>query len=304
MSDIHLPAAFLRTQREAFGEAGVAWASRLPQLVAECAERWSLQVGSAVPNLSFNWVAPATRDDGSPVILKIGFPEAEARTEIDMLRLCDGRGMVRLLEAEPDTCALLLECLEPGVSLWHMEDDEQATAIFTEVAPQVWRPVPSDNRYATVAGWAQGLRKVREQYDGGTGPIPPHLLDRAEGLFRDLLSSADEAYVLHGDLHHDNILSATREPWLAIDPKGVIGERAYDTAAFMMNPTPEVGYRPDARHILHRRVDQISEALGLDRERVRAYGIAFGVLSGVWSLLPDGTGWEPAMRVAELLLER
>jgi streptomycin 6-kinase len=303
MHDIHLPAAFLKTQHEAFGEAGIAWASRLTQMVAECAERWSLKVGPAVPNLSFNWVAHASRDDGTRVILKIGFPEAEARTEIDMLRLCDGRGMVRLLEADPDMCALLLERLEPGISLWNMEDDEQATAIYTEVAPRIWHPAPDNNRYATVTAWAQGLGKVREQYGGGTGPIPAHLLDRAESLFHDLLSSAHEAYVLHGDLHHDNILSATRAPWLAIDPKGVVGERAYDTAAFMMNPTPEIGYRPDARRTLHRRVDQVSEALGLDRERVRSYGIAFGVLSGVWSLLPDGTGWEPAMRVAELLLE-
>jgi streptomycin 6-kinase len=107
--------------------------------------------------------------------------------------------------------------------------------------------------------------------------------------------------VLHGDLHHDNIVAATRAPWLAIDPKGVVGEPAYETGALLRNPMPQLLAMPDPARLTRRRVDQLAGELGFDRARIRGWGLAQAVLSAWWSIEDAGTGWEFGIAVAELL---
>ncbi len=99
------------------------------------------------------------------------------------------------------------------------------------------------------------------------------------------------------------MLSAQRRDWLAIDPKGVIGEPVYETAAMLRNPLPELLSWPHPKRTLARRIDQLSDQLGFSRQRIHAWGVAQTVLSAVWSLEDDGTGWEPAIACAQLLSE-
>lgn len=130
--------------------------------------------------------------------------------------------------------------------------------------------------------------------------MPEAFVGRAEGLFAELISSQAETFLLHGDLHHGNVLSAGRRPWLAIDPKGVVGERAYETAALLHNPV-ELLREPEPRKILARRMDLLSERLDLDRERVHRWGLAQAVLAAYWGLEDGGRVWEEALAFAELL---
>ena len=130
--------------------------------------------------------------------------------------------------------------------------------------------------------------------------MPKALVERAEVLFAELIASQTETLLLHGDLHHENILSAGRRPWLAIDPKGVVGERAYDTAALLHNPV-ELLDAPRPRKVLERRIALLSEELGFDRERVRDWGIAQAVLAAYWGWEDGGRVWEEALVFAELL---
>jgi streptomycin 6-kinase len=104
-----------------------------------------------------------------------------------------------------------------------------------------------------------------------------------------------EPVLLHGDLHHWNILTSEREPWLALDPKGVVGEPGYEIGPLLLNPTLQPG------HVLARRIDQLAEELGLDRERLLGWGLAHAVLSAWWSVEDHGHGWEEAITCAELL---
>jgi streptomycin 6-kinase len=119
-------------------------------------------------------------------------------------------------------------------------------------------------------------------------------------LFEELLLSEETRLLLHGDLHHENILSAARGPWLAIDPKGVVGEAANDTAALLHNPAGTLD-APDPRGLLQRRLDVLSGELDLDRARLRAWGIAQAVLSAYWGLEDCGRVWEGALEFARLL---
>jgi streptomycin 6-kinase len=300
-----VPEDFVRTQASLRGEACLAWLGRLPALVDEVARRWSLRVGPPLPNLTYNWVAPAIREDGAPVMLKMSFAQdKEFHTEAAALAAFDGRGVCRLLELDPGRGAILLERLRPGRPLAEVEDDEEATSTAASVMRRLWRPPPPGHAFPAVSDWAGGFARLRRRYGGGTGPMPGRLVGEAEELFTNLLRPEGKPLLLHGDLHQENILSADggRGPWLAIDPKGVVGEAAYDTAALLHNPATTLD-APDPKGLLGRRLDVISDELGLDRARVRAWGLAQAVLSAYWGLEDGGRVWEQALDFARLLSE-
>ena len=295
-----VPTSFARTIVEMYGTAGAEWLRHLPSLIADCAGRWSLSVKPPFEPLSYNYVAPAIQADGRHVVLKLGVPNPVLLTEIEALRLFDGQGIVRLLDADPDGGILLLERLQPGTPLSVLADDERATSIAAGVMRQLWRPAPSQHPFPTVAGWAAGLKRLRQHFDGGCGPFPTVLVERAEALFGELIPSMAEPMLLHGDLHHDNILAATRQPWLALDPKGLVGEPAYEVGALLRNPMPRLLSEPEPGRILARRADQLAQELGFERSRLVGWATAQAVLAGWWSYEDHGHGWEPWVACAEL----
>jgi streptomycin 6-kinase len=223
-------------------------------------------------------------------------------TMVALVKWCGGRGAARLLEVDLRRGAMLLERLEPGAPLTSVRDDEEATSIVAGVLKQLWRPVPPDHPFPTVSEWAQGMERLKSNLGGGTGPLPSPLVERAEALFAELLPSQAESVVLHGDLHHFNVLAAQREPWLAVDPKGVVGEAAYDTGAFLHNPEQLLN-TPHSGQVLERRIDLLTEELDLDRSRVRGWAISQAVLAAYWGWEDSGRVWEKALTFAELLSE-
>jgi streptomycin 6-kinase len=283
-----------------YGERGQAWLEAFPSLLETCARRWSLTLFPPF-DLTYNYVAPAQRDDDSEVVLKLGVPNPELDSEIEALRIYDGRGIARLLDSDKELGALLLERLRPGTMLVTVEDDEAATEIAAVVMQKLWRPLPNDHNFPTVEKWARGMERLRRTFDGGSGPIPEELVAMAEALFKELLPSSAPPVLLHGDLHHYNILAAQREPWLALDPKGVAGEPAYEPGALLRNPMPKIGQMLELSNLLLRRIDQLSEILQLDKQRLTGWGMAQAVLSAWWSYEESASGWEAAMTVAQAL---
>ncbi len=297
-----IPDDFVRAQTEIHGmTAGRAWLDRLPAILGACAHQWGLTLGPPFPHLSYNYAAPAVRADGTPVVVKACSPTGEFPGELAALRVYDGRGAARVLAVDRAREVLLLERLEPGTLLHAVEDDEEATAIAAGVMRALWRPAPRDHPFPSVADWGAGFVRLRRRYGGGTGPFPSALVEEAERLFAALDASAAAPVVLHGDLQHYNILDAGARGWLAIDPKGLIGDPAYETGALLRNRLPVPLSNPEAGRVLARRVDQFAAQLGLDRARVRGWGLAQAVLSAWWSMEDHGHGWEPMVALAELL---
>ena len=127
---VFIPDDLARATVVQHGEAGRRWLSRLPGLVERCAARWSLKVGPPFAPLSYNYAAPAEGAGGERLVLKVGVPVPELLSEMEALRLFGGNGAVRLLDADAEWGALLLERLEPGASLIALceVDDEAATS--------------------------------------------------------------------------------------------------------------------------------------------------------------------------------
>lgn len=295
------PPEFAEHMREVFGERADPWLERLPETVAELAARWGLEVGPPVANLTFNWVAPATRADGESVMLKVGVPHTELESEIAALRAYDGHGISQLLDADIARGALLLERLEPGTTLIEvsLRDDDEATRIAADVMRALWQPVSDEHGFVTTADWHRGFERLRMRFDGTTGPLPEALVVRAERIYDELHASASPPMLLHGDLHHDNILRAERAPWLAIDPKGIVGEPAYETGALFRNPIPHLFDWPDIERITTRRAAILSAELGFERERLLGWAFYGMVLSAIWTIEDEGYGWEPMIACAE-----
>jgi len=330
---MNLPPEFISNIQNTFREEGHIFLESLPDSIAEASARWGLTDLVPSPELSYNFVAFATspltptlkgtrllKGEGN-VVLKMGVPNREIRSEMAALKLFNGEGACRLLDYDEERCWLLLERLKPGVMLVEMDDDEERTHIAAEVMKRIWRPVgaqhtllgtgalPLQNNFIQLTDWFDGaFERMKKTFNDGTGPFNEKLVQRVESSVRDFFKENRNPLLMHGDFHHYNILSSERG-WLIIDPKGVIGPACYEVGPFMLNPwsghfdklsaafSDGVNYQS----MIKKRIDILHEHLGFERERILEWSLAHAVLSAWWSF-EDNTGGESATRFAEILV--
>ncbi|HEY7792497.1 MAG TPA: aminoglycoside phosphotransferase family protein [Gaiellaceae bacterium] len=278
---------------------GADWLERLPRLVAACRERWSLGRLTAFEPAHISLVLAVERLDGTPAVLKVNFPEPESEHEADALAHWRGEGAVRLLEHDPDRRALLLERCDPGTQLWAVDDEDEANAIAAAVLRRLWRPPAPGHPFRLLAAeaerWAEELPR---DWEAAGRPFERLLLDEAVSACRELTRGQPEQVVLHQDFHGGNVLRAARERWLAIDPKPLAGERAFD-AASLLRDRRWLLREPGAARRIRRRLDLLSAELGLDRERARRWGIVHAL---AWGVSGDGKVEADMVECARLLL--
>ncbi|GAA3347956.1 aminoglycoside phosphotransferase family protein [Amorphoplanes nipponensis] len=296
------PAAFTRNVTGTWGDDGRRWLAALPGLVDAVAREWGLTVGTPYP-LSFHFVAPVRRAGGAPGVLKLG-PAAAGHVarEADTLGFFGGRGAIGVLARDDDRGALLLELAEPGVTLRSLvrDRDEQATAVLIGLMRRLHRPAPDGLALEELSARVAAFDAHLARYPGDR-PIPRRLVERARELWVALCASAPARVVLHGDLHHENVLAARREPWLAIDPHGVLGDPGYELGAALYNP---IGGDEPVPRLLPARVEQFAAGLDMPVDRVVAWGFVQAMLSEVWSAEGGSGRPGPALRVALSLLPR
>jgi streptomycin 6-kinase len=280
---------------------GTAWLVDLPSRVEACAESWSLTVGQPLGGGAVAFVLAATREDGTPAVLKLSFPEdEESEFEADALVHWDGHGAARLLERDDTRRALLLERAFPGTPLWEVEDDEEATAIAAGVLGRLHLvPVAPAHPFRSLgdaaAEWAETIpadwRATGRAFAG-------RLVDVAVDACASLNVDPTDAVLLHQDFHGANVLRSGGDGWVVIDPKPLVGDPAFDAASLVRDRRWLLGGRDDAARI-RRRLDLLAELTGLDRERMRLWGIVHALAWGV-----SGKGvLHDHVRSAELLAE-
>jgi streptomycin 6-kinase len=316
-------------------EAGREWLARLPALVEQAAEEWSLRLGTPVLGGSCSWVAPVTQADGSGAVLKVPFPDREAAGESEALRRWEGHGAIRVLRHDRETRALLLERCEPGGELGAAEHlpAEQRLLAGAEVLRELWSGGVGDGGGAArEREWERvgggGSEQEQERVGGGSsalervGDVTAEWADLAESrverlrpdydpglvahgvrLLRELPGSAAREVVVHGDFNPGNVLSAQRRPWLAVDPKPMLGDPAYDPWPLLEQIDPPLA-TANPGGVLAARLTLLAEALGEDAERIAAWGMARRVESALWSLDVGDGEWAPeCMRAAAVLAE-
>lgn len=263
--------------RTAAGDA--AWLAALPQLVGEMASRWSLAIGRSCDGFGVNaLVVEATTEDGAAVVLKIAPPpEGEKLAfEATVLRLADGESCVRLLDADVDRRALLLDRLGP--SMYDLEVPRRRRhELLLEAVRQLWRPIDPSVVLQRGSEYAQSvidrLPLVWEQ--SGRACSERVLADAIACAERRAAAHDDERAVLcHGDLHELNALQAHDRTFKLIDPVGVVAEREYDLGVLLRNAPGDDD--------LHERADWLADETGCDRAAIWEWGTAERVLSGLW----------------------
>ncbi|MGE6752175.1 aminoglycoside phosphotransferase family protein [Rossellomorea sp. NPDC071047] len=282
-----------------YGESGEGWIANVEEFMVILEERLHLTYGEPF-SLSYNFVVPVRIDHERDAVLKIGYPNNDFSNEFHALQEFQGKGMVEVLDFNKEEGWILLDRLSPGFSLHSIEDEEEVLHIFTRVAQRLWHKPVTSHSYPTVHSWSEGIGRLRERFNGGSGPIPEELVFKAETLFPELLNTSTELFLLHGDLHHGNILYSESSSWTAIDPKGLIGEREYDCIQFMLNEWKKW----DAPiELLRYRIQTVASLLSLSYERLIRYGFCHSVLSACWSVEDGMEGWMTGVSVARLFEE-
>lgn len=300
---VNISAQFIRAAQDNLGEQGKVLVERLPSLLSLSIERWGLSLDEPFTNLTFNYVTPGRDKFGNEVVLKIGLPSKELQSEGEALKLFSGRGAISLIDALPEKGILLLERARPGKSLVNEIDDAKATKAAAFTMKGLWGDAPVGSLFPTVADWMNGFSRLREKFSGGTGPLPEHLVSEAESLAKELLASSETIKVLHGDLHQDNIVQSGHD-WVAIDPKGLIGDPAYEVGAFLRNPASLYDDATRAADIVAKRLDVFEKHLGFSKERMLKWAYVQSVLSAWWVIEDGGNSFESALKCAEILGEQ
>src|SRR3989441_4846065 len=244
--------------------------------------------------------------DNQPVVLKVIKQTGDEWYSGEVLRAFDGNGVVRVYEQTPG--AVLMERLRPGHSLVEMAlngKDEEATDILADVIRQMSSLESSNSAreswkaFKTVQDWGKRFDRFIAT---GNDQIPMELVEAGHHVFSQLCASQRSPRLLHGELQHYNVLFDTNRGWVAIDPKGVVGELEYEIGAALRNPVerPEVFL---ARATIERRLKAFASKLNLDVERMLAWSFTQAVLSAIWEI-EDGFAVDAtnsSLRLAEII---
>jgi len=261
------------------------WLGLLPQIVADLASRWSLEVGEPFrPGGQCSWTAPASDRSGAALVLKVafGFPGGEERDEAAGLRAWEGNGAVRLQAAcDIDSAyALLVERCLPGTPLGQMLPEPDQDVVVAGLLRRLWAHPYQAYPFRPLAEMCQAWADEFEAEYAAAPPsdrIDPGLAREGIALFRELPGTAASQALLCTDLHADNILAARRAPWLVIDPKPYVGDPAYDVLQHMLCCEDRLAADPAGL------AGRMARLAGLDPGRVRLWLFARSVQESVGS---------------------
>ncbi|MDX2530176.1 aminoglycoside phosphotransferase family protein [Streptomyces europaeiscabiei] len=273
---ISVPEELAATLEMFFDEKGVTFAAALPDLATTFLSRWGLRLDGPAMHGMCALVLPVVRTaDDTPAVLKLQILDAESEGEPVALRVWDGDGAVRLLAHDGETGTMLLERLDPARMLSHEPDTRKAVLVIARLlAHLTTTPAPPAMRR---------LSDIATDMLDRTPPVLARIPDTSDrrliadcaAALREVVSEPGDR-LLHWDLHFDNVLGADRAPWLAIDPKPLAGDPAFEL-------WPALNNRFDPNEVPWR-FDAMTDVLALDRDRARAWTLARLLQNAIWEI--------------------
>ena len=268
-----------------YNDEGKEWLNSLPEIIAKIATEHSLSGLTPVNNMTFNYVASGYQND-KPIILKIGMNSKALTKEATCLKAFAKHATAEVIANDHNM--IIMQRAVPGSTLkdYFPDNDIDATKILCESIKELHKAsIPESHNFYHLS---ELFKTLDQKLD-----IPDEILSKAKHLRDKLLSTTTEEVLLHGDLHHDNILKNGDRPvdrslgvggWLVIDPKGFIGDPAFEPAAYLCNPIPELLQENQPREIIENRINICSAELGIDSQRIADWLYAKSVLCWAWSL--------------------
>ncbi|WP_260462774.1 aminoglycoside phosphotransferase family protein [Streptomyces sp. TRM72054] len=257
------------------GEEGRAFIAGLPRLVDGFLDRWGLRTDGPSMFGMCALVLPVVRADGTRAVLKLQLLDDESEGEPVALRVWDGDGAVRLLDHDPDTGTMLLERLDPARMLSHVPDSREAVLVIARLLAHLTSvPAPAGMRRLGDIARAM-LQRTPSALERVADPEARRLLADCAAAVREVVAEPGDR-LLHWDLHFENVLAADRAPWLAIDPKPLAGDPGFEL-------WPALDNRFDAAEVRWR-FDAMTDVMGLDRERARAWTLGRLLQNALWDI--------------------
>ncbi len=275
-----LPDWFSKRMGVLYGPAGTTWSDSIAGHLHWISTIWNLRLGEAYP-LSFNYVCHAwDRSTGQELVVKTAPMSKYFRNEALMLAHYAGRSAARLIDSDLEHGVMLIERLDPGQRLLDgIADDDTATAIVAHIIKDCVHLTPAALPIPSAYEWAQVLTTIPTVAPGFDLIKPQHIQLALQIYEQDVQNHCTHA--LHGDLHHENILSTSRG-WNIIDPQGVSGPRAYETTAYLRNHQRQLENHPDIVGLTRRPIDIFSRILDVDAVSIARLNFAAMVLSAWW----------------------
>jgi streptomycin 6-kinase len=277
-----LPGELIHHVTAICGHDGHAWLDELEGNVRELEDLWSIKTVEPFAAGEFNYVAPATCANGELAVLKLAPPykTIEIFGEAAYLRAHKGRGAVKLLGEDRERMAILIEHALPGKNITECFKNNEPSSVAPAISALKTSllPPPADTSdIIPLDKWFERMRRF------ATTKFPPEYAIKALKLYENLSSRSAYTYYLHGDFHPGNLVSSTREPFLIIDPKGVVGHIGYDIACFLNNLHWWQETRPDVEKRLDIAILQFAEAFDIDPLELRQWAFVQMVLGAWWS---------------------
>ncbi|MFB7586908.1 aminoglycoside phosphotransferase family protein [Streptomyces sp. NPDC056169] len=276
---IRTPEAFARTTVEREGESGAAWLAELPGIVEQLMQLWECVPDGDVMHGGVGVIVPVRRKGGGAAALKVSFPHPGNIHEPDAFEAWGGRGAVLLHERDDARFAMLLERARTS-TLAEVRDGDEVLTVAARLGRRLAVPAPPGlPRLRDQAdAWEEQLREDAAEFPGA---LASTVVDAAVATVRELGATQPDT-LIHGDLHPGNILSADREPWLAVDPKGYVGDPAYDGGTLLKSRALAFLEADDLRTAARHALDVFVDASELDRERVRRWAQLHAVQAAFW----------------------
>jgi streptomycin 6-kinase len=304
LTPIEVPEALAVAYGRHSGAAGRAWIAALPRLAADTLDRWELRLDGPATHGMASLVLPVLLPDGTPAVLKLQLAHEDNAAAPLGLRLWNGAGVVRLLDHDPGTGAMLLERLDATRPLSAHPDEPTAVRVLAGLLARLTAvPAPEGLRHLSGIAAAM-LAEVPGAVPKLRDPAERRLVRACAGAVAELLDEPGDR-LLHWDLHYDNILAAHREPWLAIDPEPLAGDPGFELLPALYNRWDDIVVTGDISGAVLRRFDVLTEALCLDRACAAGWTLGRVLQDALWDIA-DG---EPALcpartAIAEVLLNR
>ena len=267
-----------------WGVRGKSWLTQLPNIIAQLSQYWSLKDITPVDNMSYNYVAKARQKDDTQVVLKISCDNQLIEDEYRALKHFNGQASIKALDIRPDLNALLLEQAIPGKLLKcnYLADVENTIKAYAGVVNALASQIKPLGAYPHVKKWCETIDRINDKR------IKPYYVSKAKELSTFLLNSVEKEYLCHGDLHLENILHH-ESSWVCIDPKGIIGEMAFEAAAFDLIDKSEWSESHTIQDKIMTRIKLIASALEIEQARLFAWIFLRVIISAQWFIEDNGS---------------